>query len=149
MSDRYFPEIPPDAWWGLEIILRNTVEDPGYLQDEGCPYPSWFREMSQVVAPVEGDLDLGDDIDLEAESARLFRELRDAKEGFGVTDHAEKMAYFRTSTTLLDKLIAMNERARNVKQVSRFYRAVLDVMEEVLDGDQREQVRGRLKEMTE
>lgn len=149
MSDRFFPDLPEDAWWALEIVFQNIEEDPTYLQDDGCPYPSWLREFFETperVFGMDGDEDDGEDLDLSYESARLFRELKQAKDGFSSDDHAEKMAYFRTSTSLLEKLVGMRERANNVKQISRFYQTVLDIMDEVLDEDKREAVRERLKE---
>lgn len=144
MSERYYPAVDADAWWALEIVIQNAAEDPDYLFSDDCPYPGWFRDRfgtARLTEPTDEE-----DLDLAGESTRLFRELKDAKDGFTSNDHAEKMAYFRTSTSLLEKLVSMAERAHNVKQISRFYQEVLDIMDQVLDEDQREAVRTRLKE---
>lgn len=146
MSDRFYPEIGDDAWWGIEIILQNVTEDPGYLEGADCPYPAWFKDHFSQSEGLVGEDD-GGDLDLEYESGRLFKELKEAKDNFQVNDHAERMAYFRTSTQLMERMVAMRERAHNVKQISRFYGAVLEIMDQILDEDQREEVRSRLKDL--
>lgn len=139
-DDRFFPDVDE---WAVRILLENLRADPNYLDHEDCPYSDEFRTLFRGGAVEMGEIE---DLDLEAESLRLFTELREAKDSMGGDDHAERMAYFRTSTSLLDKLITMRERAQNVKAISRFYRVVLDLIEEMLEPGQITRFRERLKE---
>lgn len=153
MSEIFHPVLDDNVFWALDVIREQLSVDPGYLDLDECTYPERFKEIFRKRKDEDGDgeeviitsLSM-DDIDLVEETKLLFTELKDAAERFSDTDHSERMSYFRTSTSLLDKLIAMKERALNVRQVSRFYSTVLAVMEEILEPEQVTQVRERLKE---
>lgn len=145
MSERFYPPITEEAAWSLQIILEHLETDPTYLDDPDCPYRHDFREILTRITPKQRVLDVNpDEINLESEAHNLFLELRESKDHLNTEDNAERMSYFRTATSLLDKLIGLRERANNVKRVSAFYSTVLQVMEEVLEPGQITQVRERL-----
>lgn len=154
MTETFFPPLPIEAKWPLQLILQNMKGDAGYL-DKARAEGKWDAEWLDLLAMfsgargislVRGEL-VEDDmeaIDIPGEVGALFRELQDEKLKLGTKDNAEKMAYFRTATSLLEKLISLKERAYNVHQVGQFYATVLAVMEEVLTIDQIGGVRERL-----
>lgn len=145
MTDRYFPEVPEGQ---VQLLLQLAAQDPGYLDDEDCPYSDEMIEAIRGARPVASEIEDVDpeSVDLEAESLRLFLELREHKDNLTIDDHAEKMAYFRTSTSLLEKLVTLRERAQNVKAVSVFMSTVMNAMDEFLEPGQITKVRERLQE---
>tara|TARA_R110002072_G_scaffold23791_2_gene81589 strand:- start:716 stop:1177 length:462 start_codon:yes stop_codon:yes gene_type:complete len=150
MAETYFPILDDEALFSLELIRAKMQENPGFLHDEECPYPGWLIEMlgSETVGAEGVEEEGGDDdeVDLVKETTRLFNDLKKAADNFQTDDHSERMSYFRVSTALLEKLVAMKERSLNVRQVSRFYSTVLELMEEVLEPGQITKIRERLKE---
>lgn len=160
----FFPPLPDDLDWSLNLIRTHLKENPDYLLDPDCPYPEALRTvledlMGENEPPagaggVAGGWDDGEMVPegeakwdwLERESASLLRELTEAKNGLDVRDNAEKMAYFRVATALLEKIVAIQERVLNLKHIGRFHQTVLGVMEDVLEPDQRTTVMERLRE---
>lgn len=148
-DDRYYPDVDPEGVWALELVLRSAKDDPTYLLES--PYDDEVvAALQRIVGQVEQMLD--EELDgadkwtrLEVETRRLFDALMAEQAMIGDRENAEKMAFFRTATSLLDKLVGIQERAANLKQVSLFHTTVLTVMEDILDAGQRTEVLERLK----
>jgi len=162
MSDAFFyPELDQKTIKNLEVVRQLMLEHPSYWLTS--PYPQeierlcteWFKGRRATAAAAslpeyddEDDLDAGASGDWEflySESRKLYRDLQAAGTGM---DPNDKMAYFRTSTSLLEKLLGMQERANNLKQISDFYHLVMDIMEGVLSPTQRTEVMERLEQAT-
>lgn len=144
MNDTFYPEIDP---WPLQVISENLRENPMYLEDPECPYSDdvkrFFRDRVETASEVTLE-----DLDLEEETLGLYRDIKESRENFNTDDHAERNSYFRTATTLLEKLLVMQERATNVRQVSRFYEVVLGTLERYLEPDQITTFRNELKALS-
>lgn len=153
-----YPQIDPKMLVPLRIIAAELAENPGYLDDESCPYDPDLKDFLSVFGPQNikntpqtgpKSSFLGSRGDkwaaMEGEAAALYQELKDFGENLSVDDVAERMSYFRTSTSLLEKIISINERAMGLKQIHEFQQTVLDVIENVLTTDQRTKVMGLLK----
>jgi len=155
MNDFYYPPLPEGAAFALDIILQNIESDPEYLLD--APYSGdelvvLDKLVTQVAAaaseedePLEG----GKWARLERESNDLFKLLTDFSKKLDAKDNTETMAYFRTATALLDKIVGIQERTANLKQISRFHDTVLSIMEDEMDATQRTKVMERLQEALE
>lgn len=147
----YYPTLDLQTLKGLKIVLQLSSEDSSYFLDT-----PWSGEIQLLVeeltkpkkivhqaAPVEKK-------EGEEEWEFLARETRGLYDGLKVAgiglEGNELMAFYKTSTSLLEKLLAMQERANNLKHVSDFYQLVLDVMEDSLTGDQRTTVMQKLKD---
>lgn len=146
MSDH--PTLDDRAIWALNIIAAGLKEDPGYLIGAGYPTevltllgggagPGRVMAIDTIETSLEG-------LDVMAEVEALFTDLKAERQLFSTKDASEKMAYFRISTALLEKLVALKERASNVRQIGKFYSEVLAVMEEVMTPGQVGAVRSRL-----
>lgn len=142
MNDAFYPELDP---WPLQVIAQQLEENPLYLEDPECPYPEEVKSLFQIRGKVSEDLA---DIDLEHETLALYQDIKTSRDNFQDDDHAERNSYFRVATSLLEKLLNMRERANNIRQVSRFYEAVLQALERYLEPDQITEFRDTLKEMT-
>lgn len=144
----YYPEFDEKSLWALDVIRQNIDQDPEYL--DNSPYTSnevqsllkLTRERSGEVAEVaEGSKwEI-----LETETTGLYKSLKETFENLKIDDHTERMSYFRTATSLLDKLVGLQERAAGLKKVHEFQQTVLDIMEDILEPGQRTEVMDRLR----
>lgn len=148
----FFPPLPENAVFALDLILKRLAEDPEFLDDEDCPYTSEEKDfLSKFVAEIseveEAEAELGNKWDrLERESNSLFKNLTETGATLQIKDHTEKMAYFRTATSLLDKIVSIQERTANLRQIHKFHETVLNIMEDTLDAEQRTAVMERLQQ---
>jgi hypothetical protein len=140
----------PDLNAELGLALQLFEQEPGLLSDPDCPYAAetvaTLKKMTKGVdGPVETPRDKWDR--LERETQALFDELKDSKDNLSIEDHAERMSYFRTATSLMDKLVGLQERAVGLKAIGLFHQTVLDIMEDILDAGQRTEVMERLQKV--
>jgi hypothetical protein len=150
LMTEYPPELPPGAAFNLDPIIQRMVEDPTFLSH--CPYSeedkAVLRKLESQIEQIEEEAELGPDDKwsrLEKESNALFKSLTEMGTTLTSRDNTEQMAYFRTATSLLDKIVGIQERTANLKQISRFHDTVLMVMEDVLDAGQRTKVLDQLR----
>lgn len=157
-DDFYYPTLDPQTMKNISVIQKLAAEHPSYwltapysgeiqLQLEGM----FFRKKaSEKADKEEAELPINDDREswqfLYEESRNLYINLKNAKPTGD--DPAAQMGYFRTATSLLEKLLSMSERANNLKQVSDFYALVMDIMEGVMSPTQRTEVMERLQAAT-
>jgi len=140
----------PDLNDELGLALQLLEQDPGLLNDPECPYSADTRV---VLAGLQGgkaevaETPRDKWEKLERETGRLYDELKDSKDNLSIEDHAERMSYFRTATSLLDKLVGLQERAVGLKAIGTFHQTVLDIMEDILDPGQRTDVMQRLEKV--
>lgn len=156
MSDApYYPPLDEKTILALQTVQALAQQHPSYWL--AAPYSGKVQmilepllrgakqtpvdQPTSVVAPKRADEE--DWEFLYRESRALYDGLQTAK---GSLEGSELMAYYRTSTSLLEKLLGMQERANNLKHVSDFYQVVMDIMESTLTGDQRTQVMQKLAE---
>jgi hypothetical protein len=161
MSETYYPELEPGGLLPVRIIFTALLADPLWLERPACPYEPqlceeirdlWIKvrarkETSSAAAPRDVTIRSGITQwdDLGTELLNLYNELRTFSstgagddEGGGL-DAKEQLAFFRTATSLMDKLVGLGERTHNIKSVSQFQAAVLNVFEQVLTPEQRTQ----------
>lgn len=157
MSDFYYPDLDPATMKAIGVIQKLAYEHPAYwlsapysgaiqMQLEGLFNAKSKRAPDSRDAPPADTPPLDDRDDwqfLSEETKTLYRDLKAAKPAGD--EPAAQMGYFRTATSLLEKLLAMNERAQNLKQVSDFYAGVLEVMDSTLTTGQRTEVMTKLE----
>ncbi len=157
-KDYLYPDISLQVLRQLELMRRLHLDHPDYFLDSACPYSeeverhfrSWFDKplgtTETETAPRYEALKDEDDRweALYREVVDLYTGLKNAKPSAG--DSTESMAYFRTATGLLDKLVSHQERCLGIKQLHEFHQTVLQVMENVMTPDQRNTVMAQLKE---
>jgi hypothetical protein len=166
MSDYHYPHIDELVGWALQTVLTLASEDSQYLRDPQCPYDEKtkrvindalsFRQGWQVMKDQEGEKKQEtppstpiseDEIDstLAEDLYTVFTELKNYGKTIAQSDQTERMAYFRTATSLLERLVNARERALGVKQIKDFQDTVLTIMEDTLTTDQRTEVMERLR----
>lgn len=163
MSDFHYPHIDELVGWALHTVITLASEDSEYLKDPQCPYDDKIkRVINDVISFREGSITppkesteekkpstpiSEDEIDstLAVDLYTVFSELKSYGKTIGASDQSERMAYFRTATSLLERLVNARERALGVKQIKDFQDTVLAIMEDTLSIDQRTEVMERLR----
>lgn len=150
MADFFYPTIDATTVKNLLVMRQLVEEHPAYFLES--PYPTsvesdinllFKHTRKAIVAPSPPDAP--EEIDVEAELRVLYTGLKNAKPNM---DDSDQMGYYRTSTALLEKLLGLQEKARNIKAMSDHHRTVLNFIEEVCSPTQVEEFLKRLKEST-
>jgi hypothetical protein len=142
MNPKYFPNISEDQILLVNRVLRSISENPEYLSDAQCPYPPLVKDffLKQARASQGGvaeDLFEGDQVvAIEKQIQKLINDLEDYGQKLGADDNSEKLQYFKTKNSLLEKLLNNLERAANLKQINEFRSTVIQFMDEILTKDQ-------------
>ncbi len=156
-KDYLYPDVSPQQLKMIEVMRRLHKEHGDYFFAPECPYPqeveryfrSWFDKpidgSTSNEAGGKNDRLTGSDRydELYLELVDVYTSLKNAKPSAG--DSSESMSYFRTATSLLEKLLGYQERALGIKAISEFHATVTEIMESVLTEDQRNTVMERMK----
>jgi hypothetical protein len=159
MSDIFYP---PNPALHLRILADNSAANVGYLAD--APYPEEDIEfLKRLLSPkrvdgVASDVeDVSDDLVFGAHGDRyatiseqaesLYNEMATfrASPEFKNASVAERNSLLRTMTTLLEKLVSIDERAKGLRYVSDFQNTMLEIIEDVMTPDQRTTIMERLR----
>ncbi|MBC2806564.1 hypothetical protein ACCS91_33360 [Rhizobium ruizarguesonis] len=140
MNPKYFPNISEDQILLIGRVMRSLAENPEYLDDPKCTYSSVIKDFfqkqvarsAQVEDLFEGDVVVA----VEKQIQKLINDLEAYGQGLGVDDASEKLQYFKTKNSLLEKLLNNMERAANLKQINEFRQIIIQFMDEVLTKDQ-------------
>jgi hypothetical protein len=153
MSD--FPVIDPKSLTPLRILQAEMAQNPDFLNLPECPYSPELKAFLAIFGPVLGAPEVkkaaffGQNADkwdvLEKEAAQLYQDLKAFSDEIGKDDVAERMSYFRTATSLLEKIVGINERAVGLKHIHDFQQTVLAIFEDELTPDIRTRVMQRLR----
>jgi len=162
----HYPGLGEKAEWAIGVIATLAAENADYFTHADCPYEGRTLILLQAMCqqagtPADAEVPLHEQVarnravqsedltvpemSIEEELQNVFDELKVYGRTLSSSDNTERMSYFRTSTSLLEKLVILKERAAGVKQVKEFENAVLGIMEEVLTSEQRTQVMDQLK----
>ena len=150
MPSLYYPDLDPKTVKNLGIILQLAKEHPKYFEESpyGVETEKLILSFMGGKAPILGTPDVKkpakpDEFDLLTEITNTYNELNLHRPHH--TEDSAMQAYFRTKTSLLEKLLGQIEQAKNQKMVSDFYSTVIGIMEEVLSPTQQTQFIERLK----
>ena len=138
MSSKYFPNINEDQILLINRVFRSISENPEYLNDPDCFYSETVRDFfrktgaAAPVAAVETDEVAG----VEKQIQSLLTDLEAYGKTLGPTDSSEKLQYFKTKNSLIEKILTNLERASNLKQINQFRDIVIQFMDEILEKDQ-------------
>ena len=155
----YYPACPEgiDLSFFLGTIIKHLEENPDYLDDPECPYEDDTRKILLRLVPkgniknrikeiqtLDPEEDRWEFLDREVQS--LYNDLKKQAEVLGTSTSSEKMSYFRTATSLLEKLVSLQERTVGLKRIGEFHTTVMEVMDDILSPDQRTTVMKKLED---
>lgn len=134
-SELYYPtDLDPNTIQRLQVIKQLIAEHPDYF--DSSPYS---QELELKIRQLLGAVGKGgasvftpsnEELDLLVETTTVYKDLKNHKPS--MQDDAARMSYYRTATSLLERLLAATAEAKNQKQMSDFYNTVFLVMEEVM-----------------
>ncbi|KQS84270.1 hypothetical protein [Rhizobium sp. Leaf383] len=140
MQPKYFPNITEDQILLMNRVTRSIAENPEYLNDPKCPYTQTVKDyFTQQVAQTSAVPDLfeGDDVvAIERQIQKLINDLEVYGQSLGAGDASEKLQYFKTKNSLIEKLLSNMERVTNLKLINEFRSVVIQFMDEILTPDQ-------------
>lgn len=153
---RFYPKITATNLAPLRLIREQMQHFPDYLTSSECPYDYDVKEFLQSLAQgggegvvVEESAFIGQHGDkwtaLENHATELFTELKSFGAKINTSNTSEKMSYFRTITSLLDKITSINERAMGLRHVSEFITTVIDILDNICTEDQRTEFMEQLR----
>ncbi len=138
----FYPKITEDSVLTMTLVRQNLENDPKYLDHKDCPYSDVIKKFFRVgIVPLQAETTdiFADGNDLETVEQQIKLVLSDlgamAAQMIGA-DTNERLNYLRIKTPLLEKLIAMQERIFNLKELAQFRTTVLNGLEEICDKDQ-------------
>lgn len=144
----YYPNLTESMIIQLQVVVKSLEQNPKYLQSPDCPYSDAVKDFftknrgvlgsgRAVSAEVEDLFEGKDDVlVLEEQIKKLLNELEDMSAALGSMETSEKLAFMKTKSQLIERLITMQERVMNLKEVAMFRHTVIGFMEEVLEKDQ-------------
>lgn len=137
----FYPTVREETILSLNVVVQALERDPTYLDNPDCPYSdtikAFFRTKAAVSeAPIDLFADEEDLVVIDQQIQAVINDLEAFSKTLGNADHSEKLAYFKTKTTLIEKLISMKERVFNLKEVNEFRNTVLSLLDDVCDKDQ-------------
>lgn len=151
--DYYYPEIDGTTVLPVRLALNQMIDDPLWLDRPQCPYDEETTEVlralwlevrgvrEKAAQPRAERKPLGEGAskwaELASEAEGLFQELRDFRDGIPIEDTKDRLAYYRTATVLLDKMVALGERSLNLRNVSEFQEKVVSVFDQIMTPEQR------------
>jgi hypothetical protein len=139
----FYPNIRDETIMTLNVVVQNLAQDPTYLSSPECPYSDtvkkfFYSKVIQENSAPPVDIFAGEDelMVLDEQIIKVINDLESFGKGLSGADVAEKMAYFRTKTALIEKLVTMRERLANLKEINEFRLIILNFMNEELTKDQ-------------
>lgn len=136
----FYPTVREETILGLNVIVQSLEKDPQYLDHPDCTYSDTVKDFFRRTGPSAAPIDLFADEDelvvLDQQIQAVINDLEAFAKTLSKADHSEKLAYFKTKTTLIEKLISMKERIFNLKEVNEFRNTILGVLDEVCTKDQ-------------
>ena len=156
MSDEHFypPKLTDEVVMPLRVAIRHARRSPAYLEDRACP---WSKELKTFVKELAGNISAdaggesvfevpnGDKFEIMVkELDQLYSDLKSFRGTLNAMEPNEKATFFKTSMSLMEKIVALKERIYNMKEISEFQKTVITVMEHHLDPEQQKKIIGEL-----
>lgn len=146
MSTPHYPSISDAMLTPFRAIELQLKTHPTMLEDPNCPYPpavlAYVRRMVLVdgAAPKSAGPDpltIADGEALDQEIAKLYQMVKTDAATFTGTDTKDRMSFLKTCNDLLTKLVDLQARRFNVRNMAKMQRQVVETLEEFLEPGQR------------
>lgn len=152
-----YPHIDEGTIITMKIVGEMVrTEGSSYLDDKACPYTKlvkdYFRDLASGVGVGVGDVEdlfAGSEDDepevLDRQIQKVLNKLNAMEGEVGSFEPNERLAFFKTRTMLLEKLILLREKVVNIKELRIFQAIVMEFLEDICTKDQIAELIGRLK----
>ncbi|ASV43957.1 hypothetical protein [Pseudoalteromonas phage KB12-38] len=155
-----YPTFTPKAQDSLILLQQILLKNPDALTSPDCPYPKKLKDALNIIlvigatrsdpekvqqllnaqtpnedANAKAEQDealLDEEINIDKESKRLYNKIKGKMDNLERMETSEQLQLFRTATTLLEKLLNVNERASNIEKFENFKRFIIEAMDRYL-----------------
>lgn len=136
MTDKpVYPSLTDASLVPFRALEAQLDTFPDLLSRPDCPYPNHIKAFLGQMLLEKGakapSVDYDDD-DLLREISDLYTELKTQNTTLQTTDTKDKVALLKATADLLTRMVSLKERAMNIRDMGRFQRAVLELLEGVL-----------------
>jgi uncharacterized protein YaaR (DUF327 family) len=150
MPQKFYPVLDDGTQPLLQSMFLQMLDDPTYL--EGAPYSAELKATLQkfVTAVPRDAANIFEGVPdkmvvVEEQIEKLISDLNVFGDALSTKDNSEKLAFFKTKASLIEKLISMKERVHNLKAMSEFQTVVLGFLDEICTKDQISDLMKRLE----
>lgn len=146
MTKASYPPITEASLTPFRAIEIQLKSNPGLLDDPACPYVPLVKAMLRRLIldePVNTGTDFADKLanpaegDLDREIAELYQTVKRDAAAYTGSDMKDKMSFMKTANDLLTKIVDLQARRLNIRNMARMQRAFVESMEEFLTPAQR------------
>lgn len=145
-----YPKIDAPYLTNFRALRLMLLKDPEVLDKPECPYSqevkNFLRDVFKPAPPVR-EVRRYEDDDLYAEICDLYDRVKVSIDTMGTVEAKEKSQILKNATELLTKLVTLREKQSSVREMARFQRIVIDVLEGVLTPAQRSEFLERLGDL--
>lgn len=154
----HYPKLPPDLGLTLNLISSLAAADPDYFGRQ-CPYaPETIAALRKLIGGETGDAASGENLfaglDEEGELLvfdeqiqKVLSDLDQMGKMVGGMEPNERLAYYKTKTTLVEKLIALREKTNGLRELNEFRTTLLRFIEETCTKSQVAALKERLNDL--
>lgn len=143
-----YPEINEKA---LILMAKIAENNKNYFDHPACPYSKEIKDIlkgNAVYHDFDGvvDVELPSGEDLLSQISSLQKEIQRYGNNIDPDDSAGMNTYFRLSASLIEKLLALKQKAVDIDQFEKFTNFVIDILDRYLTVDSREVIMDKLRE---
>jgi hypothetical protein len=150
LANFFYPPLDPLTVRNMVVVKQLVDEHPSYFLES--PYPQALEadllklfKYTRHTVTMPRDVQTEEDLDVESELVVLFRSLKQAKPN---ASDGDQMAYYRTATALMERLLNLQDKAKNMKTMGEHHDMVLRFMSEICSPTQIEEFMTRLKDLS-
>lgn len=149
-----YPALDLNAVMGLLPIREQLNANPNWLDEAECPYGADVRTALKTLFPPatasavtgkgktggKGKTQISEEqaAVIEEEAISLLKELKELKAPAGKgLDHDTKISIIKAKTSLIEKVVLIQERFYNVHRVSNFQKTVVGILDRLIEPDRR------------
>lgn len=154
----YYPPLTDVQLTPIRAIAAQIEKFPDILDRSDCPYEHGVKVILRRLVMADKMDGLRDEtgIDtlvdasgegLDREIASLYLTVKQDGQTYTGSDMKDKMAFMKTANDLLTKIVDLQTKRFNVRNMAKMQRAVIEAMEEFLTPAQRTSLITKLKDM--
>lgn len=142
-NDAFYPPLNSGAVKAILTIRDQMQSNPKFL--DNSPYPMTVQTdlknllensgSDTLILPILTEDDIKD-LDAEKEVSTLFLNLRNFEKLATSLEPNDRLAIFRVSTSLMEKLIALKEKSADLKMYLKFKETVIAAVTKYLSQEQ-------------
>ena len=141
MGDLFYPALTLEQIQAVTQVLQLMEENGSYLDSAACPYPVkiknalWRLKQADELSKNEPVVNV-EEFDHLHELVTLYQSMKGS--GVGLDPDA-RMGYYKTATSLLDKILDLIKISEAIKERRDFEGTILKFLSEVCNEKQREE----------